>query len=99
VRTKYVQLFMSTSPREPLSEFEGTVLDVIRANGQGLDLYGVATRMKEDVERVKEALEKLDWDVYVIRKFHGQDAWASRNLYVAYDAQPAIDEREAEERL
>ena len=99
VRARDVQLFLSTYPREPLSEFESRVLDLIRRNPQGLDLYGVATRLKEDVERVKEILEKLDWDVYVIRKFHGQDAWASRNLYVAFDVAPEIPEAEAEERL
>ena len=99
VRAKDVQLFLSTYPREPLSEFEAKVLDVIRANPQGLDLYGVAGRLKEPAERVKEALEKLDWDVYMIRKFHGEDAWASRNLYVAFDVEPEIPEAEAEERL
>jgi len=99
VREKDVQLFLSTYPREPLSEFEAKVLDLIRKNDQGLDLYGVASRMNEDVEAVKEALDKLDWDVYVIRKFHGTDAWASRNLYVAYDVNPEVLEGEAEERL
>ncbi|HYS71979.1 MAG TPA: ATP-dependent helicase [Thermoplasmata archaeon] len=99
IRAADAQLFLSTYPREPLSEFEAKVLALIRANEQGLDLYGIASRMKEDVERVKEALEKLDWEVYVIRKFHGQDAWASRNLYVSYDLQPEINEAEAEERL
>jgi len=99
VRKGDVQLFLSTYPREPLSDFEGKVLEVLRRNEQGLDLFGVATRLKEPPEVVKEALEKLDWDVYVIRKFHGQDAWASRNLYVAYDVEPEIPEAEAEERL
>ncbi|MGQ0797960.1 MAG: DNA glycosylase AlkZ-like family protein, partial [Methanobacteriota archaeon] len=33
---------------------------------------------------VKEALETLDYDVYVIRKFQG-DGWTARNLYVAFD--------------
>ncbi|HEV8594476.1 MAG TPA: ATP-dependent helicase [Thermoplasmata archaeon] len=99
VRAKDVQLFLSTYPREALPDFETKVLDLIRKNPQGLDLYGVASRLKEDTERVKEALEKLDWEVYVIRKFHGQDAWASRNLYVAFDVNPEIPEAEAEERL
>lgn len=99
VRAKDIQLFLSTYPREPLSEFEQRVLEVIRSNPQGLDLYGIAGRLKEDTEPIKEAIEKLDWDVYVIRKFHGQDAWASRNLYVAFDVEPKIPEAEAEERL
>lgn len=99
VRARDVQLFLSAYPREPLSEFEAKVLDVVRKNPQGLDLYGIANRLNEGADRVKEALEKLDWDVYVIRKFHGQDAWASRNLYIAFDVEPEIAEAEAEERL
>jgi len=99
VRAKDVPLFLSTYPREPLTEFEAQVLDLVRRNPQGLDQPAIVARMKEDPEAVREALEKLDWDVYVIRKFHGQDAWASRNLYVAFDAEPTIPEAEAEERL
>ena len=99
VRERDVQLFLSAYPREALGEFETKVLDVIRANPQGLDLYGVANRLKEDTERVKEALETLDWEVYIIRRFHGDDAWASRNLYVAFDVAPTIAESDAEERL
>ncbi len=99
VRAKDVQLFLSAYPREPITTFEEKVLNVIRNNPQGLDLYEIANRLNEDVQAVKEALEKLDWEVYLIRKFHGQDAWASRNVYVPFEAEPEIEEAKAEEML
>ncbi len=83
VRAKDVPLFLAAFPRSPLTEFESKVLGVIR-QGEGVDLYAIASRLREERERVKEALEKLDYDVYVIRKFQG-DGWTARNLYVAYD--------------
>src|SRR5256714_645533 len=47
--------------------------------------------------RKKEALDKLDYDVYVIRKFQG-DGWTARNLYTAFDA-PAKEVKDAVESL
>ncbi|MGQ0796950.1 MAG: ATP-dependent helicase, partial [Methanobacteriota archaeon] len=83
VRAKDVPLFLSAFPRRRLSEFERKVLDVVRAS-DGIDLYGIARTLRDEKERVKEALETLDYDVYVIRKFQG-DGWTARNLYVAFD--------------
>ncbi len=53
-------------------------------SGEGTDLWTITSKLREERERVKEALEKLDYDVYVIRKFQG-DGWTARNLYVAFD--------------
>ena len=83
VRSKDVPLFLAAFPRSPLTEFEAKTLDVIRA-GDGMDLWAITAKLHEERERVKEALEKLDYDVYVIRRFQG-DGWAARNLYVAFD--------------
>ncbi len=83
VRAKDVPLFLAAFPRSPLTEFEAKVLDVIR-EGDGMDLWSITSTLHEERERVKEALEKLDYDVYVIRSFQG-DGWTARNLYVAFD--------------
>src|SRR2546428_6084923 len=83
VRSKDVPLFLAAFPRSPLTEFEAKVLDVIR-DGDGMDLWAITAKLHEEREGVKEALEKLDYDVYVIRRFQG-DGWAARNLYVAFD--------------
>src|SRR5256712_570582 len=83
VRSKDVPLFLAAFPRSALTECEAKVWDVIRA-GDGVDLWAITAKLHEERERVKEALEKLDYDVYVIRRFQG-DGWAARNLYVAFD--------------
>src|SRR2546429_30209 len=96
VRARDVPLFLSAFPRSPLTEFESKVLDVIRAS-EGIDIWGIASKLREEKERVKEALEKLDYDVYVIRKFQG-DGWTARNLYTAFDP-PAKEVKDAVESL
>src|SRR5438132_376279 len=96
VRARDVPLFLSAFPRSPLTEFESKVLDVIRAS-EGIDIGGIASKLREEKERVKEALEKLDYDVYVIRKFQG-DGWTARNMYTAFDP-PAKEVKDAVESL
>ena len=96
VRAKDVPTFLSTFPRSPLTEFESKVLDVIRAS-EGIDVWGIVAKVHEEKERVKEALDKLDYDVYVIRKFQG-DGWTARNLYVAFDP-PEKEVKDAVETL
>ncbi len=83
VRAKDVDLFLSAFPRSPLTDFEKKVLDAIRST-DGVDLYGIVSRVREEKEKVKEALDHLDYDVYVIRRFQG-DGWSARNYYVAFD--------------
>jgi len=83
VRANDAPLFLAAFPRRKLSEFEGAVLGAIRA-GDGMDLYAIAAKVRDERERVKEALETLDDDVYVIRKYQG-DGWTSRNRYLVYD--------------
>ncbi len=83
VRAKDVPTFLSAFPRTPLSDLETRVLDAVRST-DGVDLFGIVARVREEKDKVKEALEHLDYDVYVIRKFQG-DGWSARNLYMAFD--------------
>ena len=96
VRAKDAPLFLAAFPRRPLTEFEDQVLEAVRS-ADGIDLYGIARKVRAEKEKVKEALEKLDYDVYVVRKFQG-DGWTARNLYVAYEP-PAADLPDAKEDL
>jgi ATP-dependent Lhr-like helicase len=96
IRAADVPLFLSAFPRSPLTELESKVLEAIRAS-DGIDIWGITSKVHEEKERVKEALDKLDYDVYVIRKFQG-DGWTARNLYVAFDP-PAKELKDAMETL
>jgi len=84
VRRPDVPLLLSAFPRSPLTDLEQRVLAVIRSHPDGIDLYGVAAEVEGEREPIREALEKLDYDCYVIRRYQG-DGWAARNLYVAFD--------------
>src|SRR5207249_11370388 len=83
VRVADVPLFLSAFPRSPLTELESKVLEVIRGS-DGIDSWGISSKVRQGKEQVKEALDKLDYEEYVIRKFQG-DGWEARNLYVAFD--------------
>jgi len=84
VRAKDAPLFLSAFPRSELTELEEKVLGTVKTHPEGIDLYGIARQLRDERERVKEALEKLDYDCYVIRKFQG-DGWSTRNLYIPFD--------------
>src|SRR5436190_2005426 len=96
VRAADVPLFLSVFPSSPLTELESKVLEVIRGS-DGIDIWGISSKVRQEKEQVKEALDKLDYDVYVIRKFQG-DGWQARNLYVAFDP-PAKPTKDAFETL
>ncbi len=83
VRAKDAPLFLAAFPRRHLSDLERKILEVVRAS-DGIDLWGIVAKVHAEKDQVKEALETLDYDVYVIRKFQG-DGWTARNLYVAWD--------------
>src|SRR5213593_4405096 len=97
VRAKDAPIFLSAFPRSELTELEEKALGIVKAHAEGIDLYGIARQLRDERERVKEALEKLDYDCYVIRKFQG-DGWSTRNLYIPFDMKDDLVEG-AEEKV
>src|SRR3989454_1655868 len=76
-RAKDVPPVLSAFSRSPLTEFESKVLDVIR-EGDGTDVCAITSEVSAAREQLKEALGKLDYDVYVIRRFQ-RDGWTACN--------------------
>ncbi|HTD82024.1 MAG TPA: ATP-dependent helicase, partial [Thermoplasmata archaeon] len=97
VRAKDVPLFLSAFPRDELNELETQVLEVVKAHPEGIDVHGIQTGVPQPWEKVREALETLDYDCYVIRKFQG-DGWTTRNLYVPFEMRDDLVE-DAEEKV
>ncbi|OGS51177.1 MAG: hypothetical protein A3K65_05615 [Euryarchaeota archaeon RBG_16_68_12] len=91
VRAKDAPLFLSAFPRSELTELEAEVLEVVRSNPEGISLTEIAASMRKEREQVREALEKLDYDCYVIRRFQG-DGWTTRNLYVPFEVRDDLVE-------
>ncbi len=100
-RVRYIRhldapLYVAAYRRDGLREFEKEVLDLI-AHHDGLDMEQIITSMNDDRARVKEAVDTLDRNLYVIRKFTGSDAWTSKNIYTAFNPGPEV--RGAREQL
>jgi ATP-dependent Lhr-like helicase len=94
VRAKDAPLYVSAFRRDPLNVFERKILTLLRKEN-GMDTNAVVAGAGEDRDLVKEALDKLDANCYVIRKFTGDDGWTSRNVYVGYDVVEAVPDAEA----
>ena len=96
VRTEDAPLFLSAYPREPLTEYEEEILEVIR-KGKGVDLDTIVRKIGGDRERIREAVHKLDSNVYVIRRFNGEDGWTARNYYEPFECGEVVED--AREKL
>ncbi|UCD92843.1 MAG: winged helix DNA-binding domain-containing protein, partial [Methanobacteriota archaeon] len=49
-------------------------------------------RMKEDRDRIKESIDNLDRNMFVVRKFHSQEGWASKNIYIPFEVEPDVED-------
>ncbi|MFQ5837939.1 MAG: ATP-dependent helicase [Thermoplasmata archaeon] len=93
-RVRYVKredapLFASAYRRTSLGDFEKRVLEVITGS-DGLDMEQIASALREERARVKEAVDSLDRSLYIIRKFTGTDAWTSKNTYIGFNPGPGM---------
>jgi ATP-dependent Lhr-like helicase len=95
VRARDGPLFASAYEREAPTELEARVLDLVRRS-EGIDTWSIAQALEEEYEVVKEAVDRLDRNLHIVRKFTGDDAWTSRNYYVAYDPGPRVPRAAAE---
>ncbi|MFQ6060469.1 MAG: ATP-dependent helicase, partial [Thermoplasmata archaeon] len=91
IQGKDAPFFISAYRREEPSEFDRKVLDILHSC-EGLVLAQISERMKEDKDRVRKSIESLDRNMYVVRKYHAQEGWASRNIYVPFDAEPTEED-------
>ncbi len=93
-RVRYVRrvdapLFASAYRRHGLRDFEREILDLIALN-DGMDMDQIVNSFGEERAKVKEAVDKLDRNLFIIRKFTGSDAWTAKNIYVAFNPGPEV---------
>jgi ATP-dependent Lhr-like helicase len=89
VLAKDAPIYVSAYRALPLGPLEDRVLEHIRASG-GETMREAAEAMGVDKESVKEAIDRLDRNLYIIRKFEEGEDWSKENRYQAYDA-PAYE--------
>ncbi len=83
-------LFASAYRTEELNKLDLEVLHTI-ARSDGISAAGVAKALKLKREEVQPSIDKLDRNIYIVRKFVERKAWSSRNLYVPFELQQPVE--------
>lgn len=74
-----------------LTPLDRRVLDAVRSSEDGLSLRQLTAAIDLPKEQLKESLDRLDRNMYLVRRFEEREEWSSENVYVAYDAPEADD--------
>jgi ATP-dependent Lhr-like helicase len=88
-RVRYVlardaPLYVAAYRSLPLGPLEDRVLEHIRSSG-GETMREAADAMGVDKEMVKEAIDRLDRNLYIIRMFEEGEDWSKENRYQAFE--------------
>jgi len=97
VQAKDVPVYVSAYQRPPESELERKAFDLLKKTGAALDQWHVAKRLGVERERAKEALDGLDRNLQIYRKFYGQDGWTAPNHYAVLTPDKTVPD--ARERM
>ncbi|MCK5251451.1 MAG: winged helix DNA-binding domain-containing protein, partial [Thermoplasmata archaeon] len=81
---KLAQLLASAYRIEELDKLDLEVFDTISSNA-GISAAGTAKVLGLKREEVQPSIDKLDRNVYIVRKFIEKKAWSSRNLYLPFE--------------
>jgi len=90
------QLLASAYRTEDLDKLDLEVFDTI-ASATGISAAGVGKALGLKREEVQPSIDKLDRNVYIIRKFIEKKAWSSRNLYLPFEL--TDPEKEAKKQI
>ncbi|MCX6651653.1 MAG: ATP-dependent helicase [Methanomassiliicoccales archaeon] len=77
----YVKAYRGLSP----SEFDSRVLRRIGELG-GASLRQLAAEFEEGKETVKDSLDRLDRNMYIVRRYEEGEDWSRENVYQLYEA-------------
>ncbi len=81
---KLAQMLASAYRTEELDKLDLEVFDTITA-AEGISAATVAKTLGLKRDEVQPSIDKLDRNVYIIRKFIEKKAWSSRNLYLPFE--------------
>lgn len=84
-------LFVSAYRREEPDGLDEEIIEMLNHN-DGLTLGEIVEKTKEDRARVKESIDNLDRNMYVVRKFHPQEGWASKNIYIPFEVEGEVED-------
>lgn len=99
IRAPEAALYIAAYRREKLNPLDEAVLSFIKGH-PGATLSDIVDGMGKRTagrDELKEALDKLDRNLYLVRGFFEKREWSSRNRYFFFDVRPDVEN--AEERL
>jgi len=94
VREADAQMYVDAYRREVLNKAETGILNIIEAN-PGIDTFSIGNKAELPSAKVKELMEKLDRNMFIIRKFSDRESWSSTNHYAALEIQPVPENRDS----
>lgn len=97
IRKEDLGLYVGAYREEDLTKEERTVLELI-GKGKANTLIELKKTCNISNEKVKEIVSKLDSNLYIYRKFTGNDGWSSKNSYIKADTEP-MEESKAKESM
>ncbi|MEM4729379.1 MAG: ATP-dependent helicase [Thermoplasmata archaeon] len=99
IRASDAPLYVSVYRKEQLSQLDEEVLMFFRKNPGSTfsELVEGFSEKRVSREELKEALDKLDRNLYLVRGFFEKREWSSRNRYFCFDIEGG--EKGAEEKL
>jgi ATP-dependent Lhr-like helicase len=92
VRRKDAWMFVTAYRNEALTGPERAVLDIITA-GDGTDIMSLGKATGLPAEKLKSMVDKLDRNMFIVRKFVDRESWSTFNRYVALDMEPQPERR------
>ncbi|MEM3852532.1 MAG: crosslink repair DNA glycosylase YcaQ family protein [Methanomassiliicoccales archaeon] len=95
-RVRYIQakdapLFVSAYRERNIDEEAKELLELLKREGS-LTISQIASKLKMDRERAREAVDRLDRALYIHRLFQENEEWGTRNLYAELQVSPDIEQ-------
>ncbi len=93
VRKKDTQMYIDAYRRENLNDAEARLLNIIKAN-PGIDMISIGKKAEIPSVKAKELMEKLDRNMFIIRRFTDRESWSSTNHYQTLDMEPVPENKD-----
>jgi ATP-dependent Lhr-like helicase len=89
-RVRYVlaedaAMYVAAYRQMDITSFDQRVLDVLAACG-GLSMRQLVQELGAGKDEVKESLDRLDRNMYVVRRYEEGEDWSRENVYVRFEA-------------
>jgi len=89
-RVRYVlaedaPIYVSAYRQSATSSFDRRVLDVLSSFG-GMSMRQLVKELGAEKEEVKDSLDRLDRNMFVVRRYEEGEDWSRENVYIPYEA-------------